>query len=124
MIRRLLQLVALVTVLAATVNAQCSLACGFTNMQAESKAQDHSCCHHHRAPQTQHSPSDSCPQVNLHSNDARLDVSRATLPGPVVAVAAVNTVRVSVELSSFVRSVRVESPPEFQRPSAITILRI
>jgi hypothetical protein len=99
MLRRLSQVVALVTVLAATVNAQCAVACSLLTMaaapagavsytaHATSGTNDHACCPHHRGQQTQPTPGSSCPQTVSHSNDARLEVSRLSFPAPMPAVA-------------------------------------
>jgi hypothetical protein len=106
MIRRLLQFIAVITILAATLNAQCALACA-------PQPEDHSCCKHH------HSQKSGCSQLNVHANDATLDVHRAT--PPMIAV-----VEVPLSLTISTQSVTTETAQArtIHRPPSLTTLRI
>jgi hypothetical protein len=79
MLRWLARTVALLTVLAATVNAQCAVSCALVTAQTEQK-EDHSCCRHHRV------PARSCVQLDSHQSNARLDIQRAVVPEPALLV--------------------------------------
>jgi hypothetical protein len=79
MLRWLARTVALLTVLAATVNAQCAVSCALITAPTEQK-EDHSCCRHHRV------PAHSCLELDSHRSNARLDVHRAVVPEPALLV--------------------------------------
>ena len=82
MIRRLGQILALITVLAATLNAQCAAACALVEPSGPANMADHSCCKHHKSSET------PCVSTNAHATDATLDIYRASVPAPMTAVAA------------------------------------
>jgi hypothetical protein len=117
MIRRFAQIVALVTVMAAAVNAQCALSCALLNAQTESRVQDHSCCRHHKA------PAHSCPALNEHSADARLDAQRVSIPVLIAIAPMERTVGVPAT-EAILHSPRRVPPPDPVRFFSIDILRV
>lgn len=104
MIRRVLQMIAVMTVLAAILNAQCAAACA-------PAAQDHSCCKHHKS---------NCSQLDVHSTDATLDIHRADPPAPIISAGIVaDTLEITALLCP--------EPPHVKavpRPPSLTTLRI
>jgi hypothetical protein len=107
MIRRLLQFIAVLTILAATLNAQCALACA-------PAPEDHSCCKHH------HSQKSDCSQLNVHAGDATLDVHRAT--PPMLAVVEEPQLPPAVVIESLTTENAQARP--IHRPPSLTTLRI
>src|SRR5947209_5718586 len=72
MVRRFGQIVAMLTVLTATVYAQCSLSCALLNAPIQPQTQDHSCCPHHGSGDG-NAPGHSCKTASAHSTEVRLD---------------------------------------------------
>jgi hypothetical protein len=84
MIRRWVQILALVTMAVSVVNAQCAMSCSLLSMVASSP--DHSCCPHHRSPDRQ-APGNPCDKTVAHADAARLEFDGAAV-SIVVPVAA------------------------------------
>jgi hypothetical protein len=136
MIRRLAQIVAMLTVVAAVVNAQCAISCSLLTMSAAStnsplqatQGDDHACCPHHRqsqTSQTQQAPAGSCPQAGSHSNDARIEANRVPVSAPVLA-AVVEPVHglVPPARHTSIVSLRLIGSPGPNLPSLVTVLRV
>jgi hypothetical protein len=86
MIRRWVQLLALMTMAVSVVNAQCAMSCSLLSMMAP--APGHSCCHH-GSPSRQ-APGTPCDRTVVHADAARLEFSGAAVwvVVPVAATAA------------------------------------
>jgi hypothetical protein len=116
MLRWLARTVALLTVLTATVNAQCAISCELLTPQTEQQ-EDHSCCRHHRA------PAHSCVQLDSHKTSARLDVHRAVVPEPLLALQT-EGIRLSAPLPAFIGRQTESTLPPPDTVTTSSVLRI
>lgn len=129
---RLLQILALVTMMASVVNAQCAISCSLLSMGEPSRAshvlveqKEHSCCPHHGSPNRQ-APGTPCGQTTTHTDAARLESNGAVVCIVMPVVATVRTfAEVLPPLKSNPYADRVLAPgssgPGFR---SVSILRI
>jgi len=117
MTRRLAQILAVVTMMASIVNAQCAISCSFLSTVESSRAsqvlggqEDHSCCPHHGSPDRQ-PPGTPCDHTTTRADAARLEINGVAAP---IVVPVVATVRAFPEflspLTSDCRADRMPAP--------------
>jgi hypothetical protein len=134
MLKRLAQVLPLVTILAMTSNAECAISCALTSMmmpassgapaQIAGHQEDHACCPRHRQSHTGTSPAKSCPQVNSQFDNARIESNRISIPAltPLTGFEA-QPVQFPLQSLNSTTSWRTGDPPGPDIPF-ITVLRI
>jgi hypothetical protein len=123
--RRWVQLVALLTVIVASLNAQCIISCSIPAFASSPSAQNapevseqgnHACCPGHRhSGNTKQTPHDSCSQVSVHASPA---------PAPIAIGVAVVPQLIPAQFDFSPRFEPVTDLPEPDHRSSIHILRI
>jgi hypothetical protein len=129
MIRRLSQLVALLTAIAASLNAQCAVTCSFMTGAAVSspavQSGHHACCPRHHEPENHPAPSGVCPQNDARLMGARIESARPSIPVPAIAILAYATVEfILPQLRTAIDLRSSSDPPESNPPTSISVLRV
>jgi hypothetical protein len=133
MVKMLGQFLAIVTMMASVVNAQCVVSCSFQSAtrspapfasRVQSNRTAHSCCQHQGLPKQKQQKNDApCPHPIL-TNEARLENKVGSFHSVAVAVVALSGDRYCFPVAGTRISLIALDSPGFSHPSSSSILRI
>lgn len=134
MLRGVAQIVSLVTILAATSNAECAISCALiamtpalsgTPVQATAHQEDHACCPHHRQSDTGTGPANPCPKINSQPSNARIESNHISIPAltPLAQLEPL-PIRFLFQSLTSIALYRTGDPPGSSTPALIAVLRV